>query len=204
MIKYRKRNLGRRDSTLNKRSIYVELYNRRALFPRSRVVLTPGQYLKLGLRPVCSGRVGAFQRSSDRRGCSCSSCSSASVSPPPLARAGLFMVNCTHLLRLEHVWPSRLWYAHTFIQVVPDYRWKTLNPGRPFIGLGLLLAAFHYDKAVSPCPPRLAWRKWTRLHALHLGVVCICNQHLNRKNRWARQACLNPLSGCVYRSRPYA
>lgn len=86
----------------------------------------------------------------------------------------------------------------------PDYRWKTLNPGRPFIGLGPLLAAFHYDKAASPCPPRLAWRKWTRLRALHLGVVCMRNQHLNRKNRRARPARLNPLSGCAYRSRPYA
>lgn len=60
-VEHRNRNLGISHGALNKCSTSVELYNRAALFPR--VVLTPGQHLQLGARPVCSGRVGAFQRS---------------------------------------------------------------------------------------------------------------------------------------------
>lgn len=133
-VKYRNRNLGISDCALNKCSTSVAFYNRAALFPRSRVVLTPGQHLKLGARPVCSGRACAFQRSSERRGCSW-------TRRRPLAR--LFTGNCAHLLGLEHVRPSRSRRTHAFIQVFPDYRWKSLIPGRPFIGLGLLPAAFH-------------------------------------------------------------
>lgn len=109
---------GGSDSGLGKCSSSVGLCNSPALLLCSSVALTPGQHLKLGPGPVCSGRVYAFQRSSDRNGCSWRNRSPASGPRPSSAHAGLFTVKRTHLLGLAHVWPGRLWYTHAFIRIL--------------------------------------------------------------------------------------